>query len=77
MFAYDATSRRIIKGRYMDEERKPTKTKDEPASKGKNFEISRKSAGIGVLTVVVALLLGLGGYLVGKNGGEDLGQARA
>ena len=44
---------------------------------GKNFEISRKSAGIGVLTVVVALLLGLGGYLVGKNGGEDLGQARA
>lgn len=66
----------------MDEERKPTKSGDEPALKGgsgdgKTFEISRRSVGVGVLTVVVALLLGLGGYLVGKNGGEDLDQARA
>ena len=66
----------------MNAEREPTETTSESDPKGdsgdgKTFEISRRSVGIGVLTVVAAALLGLGGYLVGKNGGEDLDQAQA
>ena len=48
----------------------------DPSSPSPSSKASVQPAWV-IAAIVVALLLGFGGYLVGKNGGEDLGQARA
>ena len=65
----------------MDDERQLKNLNNERTSKderesGRTFEISARSLGAWLATIALALILGVGGYLVGKNGGEDLEQAK-